>query len=172
MTAEHLSALTCMKDLSLTFRWCTHRVMDISPLYALTSLERLWLQFKFPSECRVLPIWLGATLTALNALSQLYMSTVPGGVVLLDGSWECMPGLQSLTLKGWRLGCNQHLLGLSRLTALRCLNIQGCWSYDVDSAEYAGQLMRDVQQHCPWLDACIDACFSSASLPSPCSNGT
>ena len=39
MTAEHLSALTCMKDLSLTFRWCTHHVMDISPLYALTSLE-------------------------------------------------------------------------------------------------------------------------------------
>lgn len=172
MSAQHLSPLTCMKDLSLIFGWTPPIRKDISPLYALTSLESLWLQFLSSPSAR--PIQIGATFTALHRLSQIYLETVQitRGVVLLDVPWDCMPALHSLTLRGCRLGCNERVLGLSRLTALRCLNILDCRSHDADSAECIAQLMHNLQQHCPWLDLSVDANFGPALLALPISNRT
>ena len=97
-----------------------------------------------------LPIQIHSGLTALTRLSQVVLST-PNHAVELEVNWGVMHLLQSLCLVGV-LYCNEQLLGLSKMSGLRLLDVAGCEPGNNVTRSALDMLLCEMKAHRPKVD--------------------
>ena len=155
-----LSALSHVKDVSLKFNVCTrvHSNVDLTPLYALTSLESLRVECVrgvVRATGNAPPLYVQSAFTRLSKLSQVHLEGVGCGLVL-DVEWEVMPVLQSLTLCG-DIITNKRIVGLSRLSSLRHLDMISCDLFDGETNSIVKTLLCNMRAHCSHVGLSINA---------------
>ena len=163
LSAASLSALGCMRSLSVEFSCSDHHVYQsvvFSPLYALTSLATLRLRCTGPS--RGAPVEVYSDFTAPIRLSQIETLGVLGCDVVLKVEWQVMPKLQSLTLQG-KLHCDKQMLGLSRLSSLKYLDMSGCELGNDETTNTVNMLVYNMKTHCPYVKVLLEGMPSSNS---------
>ena len=60
-----------------------------------------------------------------------------------------MLALQSLTLSAYTFACDKHLLGLSKLTALKCVELYDCRPNNEETRKTVLALEDSLRQNCP-----------------------
>ena len=146
LTSPHLATLTCLRELYLACQLSPHApvAMDLSPLYALTSLETLTLQWQTGGVVPPLKILSG--ISALSRLTQLHLYSVCA--VFVDVEWQAMHVLQDLTLSG-KLSCTESMLALSGLTSLTHLDFSYCKPCNAASTGFIETLIDNMKEICP-----------------------
>lgn len=119
--------------------------VDKNPLFALTSLQTLSLQWIAAPNLR--PLQVESGFTALHELSHIQLLGGENGL-RFEVRWEDMHVLQSLTL-ACDLYCDNDMLGLSRSTSLRCLNLAKCRTSNDKTSRIMGTLVDNMHMHCP-----------------------
>ena len=154
-----LSALSHVKDLSLKFNVSMRNAnVDLTPLHALTSLESLRVECvrgAVRANGNTPPLDVQSAFTRLSKLSQVHLGGVGCGL-MLDVEWEVMPVLQSLTLCGYLI-TNKRIVGLSRLSSLRRLDMINCGLFDDETNSTVRTLVCNMRAHCSHVDLSINA---------------
>lgn len=147
-SADNLSALAHVTELSCTFHYTYCGVPELDPLYALTSLETLRLQWTEAGNAQPLQV-----LCALTALSRLsHISFIASHTRMeLDVDWGLMHVLQSLSVD-CILYCNNQMLHLSTLSSLRRLDMAYCESGNEETSRVVNTLLCNAKAHHPTVE--------------------
>ena len=114
------------------------------------------------------PILVHSDFTALRRLSQVELFASCCDLVL-GVDWQLVPMLQSPTL--WcKLYCEEQLLGLSRLSPLRCLDMGGCEPGNNETSNIIDTLVCDMQAYCPNVKLVLNQTESHSSSSSSASD--